>query len=69
MRDEASVASHTESIADSEISKLASSQRSDEDITDDDVRMQGLDFLEDAKMVDAAAQPASQSLTTTLHPE
>ena len=68
MRDEASVASHTEGIADSEISMLASSQRSDEDITDDDVKMQGVE-LEDAKMVEAAAQPASQTWTTTIHPE
>jgi hypothetical protein len=69
VRDEASVGSHTESIAASEILKLASSQHSDGDITDDDVKMQGLDLLEDAQMVDAAPLPALQSLTTTLHPE
>ena len=69
VRDEAPVSSHTESIADSEISKLPSSQRSDEDITDDDVKMQDVDLLEDAKMVKAAAQPASQTWTTTFHPE
>ena len=48
---------------------FTSSQHSDGDFTDDDVKMQGLDLLEDAQMVDAAPLPALQSLTTIENPE